>query len=169
MSEYRTIVADPPWNERGGGECKRGADRHYDLLKTGEIPEVMTSADCWNPADDCHLYLWATNNYLEDALWVVDELGFEYITCLTWAKPSFGLGYYFRGQTEQLLFCRFEETQQTEGTHSTLIEAPKGEDSEKPEKVYDMIEEASGGPRLEMFAREEREGWDVWGNEVESD
>ena len=75
---YRCIVADPPWNERGGGKIKRGADRHYPLMKTPDIA-CMLLAPAWRPAESCHLWLWVTDNFLPDGLLVMDALGFRYV------------------------------------------------------------------------------------------
>jgi N6-adenosine-specific RNA methylase IME4 len=98
---------------------------------------------------------------------VVQALGFHYKTLLTWVKDRFGLGQYFRGQTEHLIFA-------TRGPHlpakiknrTTLISARRGRHSAKPEAAYDLIEAVSHGPYLEMFARTQRPGWDCWGEEV---
>ena len=78
MKKYKTIYVDPPWNEAGGGEIKRGADRHYSLMTTKEIMNLPVQ----NLIDDkgCHLYLWTTNNFLPDALKVMDFWGFTYKT-----------------------------------------------------------------------------------------
>lgn len=167
---FRTIAIDPPWFERGGGQIKRGADRHYPIVKTGELPGLIQSCQWFNPAPDCHLYLWATNNHLPDALWLVEELGFAYVTLRTWAKTRIGLGQYYRGQTEHLIFARSKVTQPAlVRTVSTLVGGKpiaRGRHSAKPVEAYQEIERVSNGPRLEMFAREPREGWFVWGNEV---
>ena len=132
-SEYSCISADPPWNESGGGRIKRGAQRHYSLMKKEEIAEVMQGAPCWRLSESCHLWLWVTNNFLKDGLWVMEELGFRYVTLRTWVKMErfyvddagccwttmsaarpfaemvyaqqrHGLGQYLWGDTEQLLF-----------------------------------------------------------------
>ena len=169
---YQTIVIDPPWKERGGGKIKRGADRHYPLLKTKDIPGVIYRSGVLNPAEQCHLYPWATNNFLPDALWVMECLGFDFKTIVTWAKKGdrrkFGLGQYFCGMTEHVLFGSRGKAMvpPTKDRGVTLIEAPRGEHSQKPSAMYDMIERVSPGPRLEIFAWKERPGWDVWGNEV---
>ncbi len=90
MTRYQTIVIDPPWNESGGGKIKRGADRHYSLLKTPAIPGVIKNSGVFTPAENCHLYLWVTNNFLKDGLWVMEQLGFRYVPMITWAKDKSG-------------------------------------------------------------------------------
>lgn len=171
ISQFGTIYADPPWLERGGGKIKRGADRHYPLMKTREIAALPVSSLAFL---DAHLYLWATNNFLPDALEVMRAWGFRYVTCITWAKDKIGLGQYYRGQTEQCLFgvrgnpgyqYNFDG-KRCQGT--TLITAPRGRHSRKPKEMRAMIERVSAGPYLELFAREQAPGWSVWGNEVES-
>ena len=100
--KFKTIYADPPWAEQGGGKTKRGADRHYNLMKTKDIVALPVSdlAD-----DNAHLYLWVTNNFLEDGLKVMKAWGFKYITNIVWIKQGpVGLGQYFRGAHELLLF-----------------------------------------------------------------
>lgn len=171
MKQYATILADPPWLERGGGKIKRGADRHYPLMHTKDIC-ILSVGSLALP--DAHLYLWVTNNFLPDGLEVMKAWGFRYITCITWAKDKIGLGQYFRGQTEQCLFgvrgnpgYKLNESGgRCQGT--TLITAPRGEHSAKPTALRAMIERVSRRPYLELFAREQVAGWDVWGNEVSS-
>lgn len=160
---YRCIAADPPWQEKGGS---RGADKHYPLLPTPEILRVMMQAPVWRPARNAHLWMWATANFLEDAMWLIKALGFRYVTGGVWVKPSIGIGQYLRLRQEHLLLgVRGRQHTKDHGVDS-VIEAPRGRHSEKPEEAYCRIERVSPGPRLEMFARETRPGWDVWGNEV---
>lgn len=163
---YRTIVVDPPWPERGGGG--RGADVHYDLLPVTRMAEVISGADLWRPSlDGCHLYLWATNTHLPAAINLVADLGFRYVTCLTWAKQTIGLGQYFRGQTEHVLFAVLGSLPiEPAARLSTLISARRSAHSAKPDRFYEIVEQVSPGPRLEMFARRRRVGWDVWGFEA---
>jgi len=172
---FRTIVADPPWLERGGGKIKRGADRHYPLLHSRDIPRVMQSAPVWRIADDAHLYLWATNNFLPDALEVVRLLGFRYVTNIVWVKDRAGLGQYFRGQHELLLFAVRGSgmAARTEARDVTTVVdepsvygAPRGEHSAKPHLFHEMVERRSLGPYLEIFARSNRAGWTSWGNDA---
>lgn len=157
--KYKTIYADPPWNETGGGAVyKRGADRHYELMKTKDI--ILLGAKLQEYIDDegCHLYLWTTNTHLPDALQVMNQWGFEYKTMITWCKDRFGLGQYFRGQTEHCLFgvrgnvpYKVSEGKRQQGV--TMFNAHRTEHSKKPEEMRAMIEKVSVGPRLELFAR----------------
>lgn len=171
MQKYKTIYADPPWMERGGGKIKRGADRHYPLMKTKDIM-ALPVRELIHP-DGCHLYLWTTNNFLPDAFKVIETWGFEYVTMITWIKDKQGLGQYYRGLTEHCIFATThnrlpykldESGKRQQGV--TGFYAPRTEHSHKPEEMRRMIERVSYGPRLEMFARMQHPGWDVWGNEV---
>lgn len=168
--KYQTILADPPYNEVGGGRIKRGAQRHYPLMKTKDIIEFMKQVPV---ADNAHLYLWVTNNFLEDGLEVMKSMNFRYVTNLAWVKDRFGLGQYFRGQHELLLFGVKGKVPYkrdvVNGKRSCIptvhIEA-RQEHSRKPAYYYDVIEKTSYGPYVEVFARNTRSGWDSIGNEV---
>lgn len=170
---YACIAIDPPWNERGGGKCKRGADRHYPLLKTPEIIAVVLQSPAWRPADNAHLWLWVTNNFLRDGLLLMESLGFRYVTNLAWLKQTdlgivqIGLGRYLRGSHELCLFG-VRGRLAAESAAGSAVLARRGRHSRKPDEAYQTIERVSPGPRLEMFARDRRPGWDVWGNEVPS-
>lgn len=172
LVQYRATMIDPPWPERGGGRSKRGADRHYPLIAVRDMPAVILGSGAWNPADDAHIYLWVTNTHLLDGGDLMRALGFTYKTQVTWAKPSYGIGQYFRGQTEHMLFGTRGRGASTDvKTESRnlpgLIHAPKGRHSEKPREAHELIEARSKGPRLEMFARgPSRAGWSTWGNET---
>lgn len=169
-NKYKVIYADPPWNESGGGKIKRGADRHYPLMKTSDIIKLPVN-NLIDP-EGCHLYLWTTNNFLPDALKVISGWGFEYITMITWMKDRQGLGQYFRGITEHCLFAATkkrlpykltEEGKRCQGI--TGFQEAKTEHSCKPNKMREMIERVSYTPKIELFARETYEGWDSWGND----
>jgi N6-adenosine-specific RNA methylase IME4 len=167
---FRTIVADPPWNERGGGKIKRGADKHYPLMKTRDIIPLMQTVLFKHQPDPqgSHLYLWVTSNFLRDGLEVMDALGFRYVTTRVWAKDRFGLGYYYRGQTELCLFGVMGKLPPLCKTESTLIGkglVKRGRHSAKPQVFFDEVERVSPGPRLEIFARAPRPNWTVFGNE----
>lgn len=182
---YRSILADPPWLERGGGVIRRGANRHYQLMKTADIAALPVAA--WASADS-HLYLWVTNAFLPDGLIVMKAWGFRYVTKIDWFKGDIdddadvaamrdsdlqmGIGQYFRGVTESCLFGvrgQIPYRMRPDGKRAqgrTGFHAPRDEHSAKPEQLRRMVELVSPGPYLEMFARRSASGWDVWGNEV---
>ena len=170
--KYKTIYADPPWNESGGGRIKRGADKHYDLMKTKDIVNMKDYIN-YISGDACHLYLWVTNNFLEDGLLVMKEWGFKYITTITWVKDRIGLGQYYSGITEHCLFGRkgmppYRKLDGKRQQGTTLIQEPKTEHSKKPIKMYEYIEKVSHPPFIELFARNTREHWESQGYEVDN-
>lgn len=171
MSKIRTVIADPPWNEQGGGKIKRGADKHYPLMKTPDIIKLMTAWYAkYEHEDDQHIYLWVSNNFLVDGLSVMEALGFRYITNVVWVKDSMGLGQYFRGQHEICLFGvrgRGFEPRTALRNIPSIFKAKKREHSRKPEEFYQLVEARSHGPYLEMFARASRgDLWTAEGNET---
>ena len=169
--KYACIAIDPPWNERGGGKVKRGADRHYPLMKTPDIIRCILTAPCWHPGDDAHLWLWVTDNHLPDGLQVMSALGFRFIRTMPWVnqkngKLQIGLGQYMRGSHELCLLGVRGKTMKPAKAPPSVVIAERTKHSQKPVEAFAAIEQVSPGPRLEMFAREPRGGWDVWGNEV---
>lgn len=170
MTLFKTIVADPPWHETGGGKICRGAQKHYSVVKDAEIFDVIKNTPCWMPAADCHLWLWVTNNRLPLGLDIMARLGFRYVTNLCWVKTGgFGIGQYLRGQHELCLFgVRGGTMMPPVRNVPSVVTAPRGEHSAKPDAAFAAIERVSPQPRLEMFARRERAGWTVFGNEVET-
>ncbi|KDA44516.1 MT-A70 family methyltransferase [Frankia sp. BMG5.23] len=161
---YATILADPPWDvEQKGG---RGAVRHYPLMPLGAIqalhvPQLVQ--------DDAHCWLWVTNATVHAGRDVLAAWGFTYRSILTWIKPKLGLGNYLRNQTEHLLLGTRGRAPIRFRAQGSWFYAPVQEHSHKPEEQYAIIERCSPGPYLELFARRKRAGWQVWGNEVDSD
>lgn len=130
------------------------------LNEIGAMP-VADSA-----AANAHLYLWVTNSFLGEGLDVMKQWGFTYKTHLVWTKPQLGLGNYFRNSHEVLFFGVRGRLPTKVNNLMTWIPWPRERHSKKPAVFYNVIEEASPGPYLELFARERRPGWDAWGNEV---
>ena len=177
--KYRTIVADPPWEYNATkGLPTRGykpstAEAHYPTMKNAEIAAIPVVEMV---ADDAHCYLWVTNPRLYgerhnreiQPIDILEAWGFRYVTLLTWHKlGSPGIGFHFRGNTEHVLFgVRGSVTIPTHLRLPTLFAARKTTHSEKPDRFYEIVERVSPEPRLEMFARRRRVGWDVWGNEA---
>jgi len=164
---YRCAVIDPPWNETGGGRIKRGADRHYQLLKTPAIIALLREEIAPQLHPDCHLWLWVTNNYLRDGFRVIDELGFTYKTNMVWVKNRIGLGQYLRGQHELCLFSvRGQAMMPPVRNVPSVLTCAKGKHSEKPAESYERIRRVSPPPYLEVFTREQHAGFHAWGDEV---
>ena len=157
--KYRTIVIDPPWDHEGMSIAARGRPE-YAVMSLAELEAlpVATWAD-----DECHLYLWTTNNFILRAGDLVAAWGFDFKTVLTWVKPRFGLGSYFRSSTEHCLFAVKGQVPTRARNIPTHFEAPLGKHSEKPDALYDIAERSSYAPRLDAFARKQRDGWTAWG------
>jgi len=165
--KFSTIMIDPPWDWGDEGDVDQfgRAKPTYQTMSMTELLELPAG----NFADvDCHLYLWITNRSLPKGFQLIERWGFRYITCLTWCKPSIGMGNYFRGSSEHILFAVKGSQGLKRHDMGTWFQAPRGKDghSSKPQEIYDIIESCSPGPYLEVFARAEREGWFSWGAEV---
>lgn len=173
---YGTILADPPWqfrNRTGKMAPEHKRLSRYSTIKLKEIKEIPISVVA---AENSHLYLWVPNALLKEGLEVMEAWGFEYKTNLIWHKirkdggpDGRGVGFYFRNTTEIILFgIRGKLRTLNPGrTQVNIIRSRKREHSRKPDELYDIIEQCSPGPFLELFARGKRENWDQWGNEVE--
>jgi N6-adenosine-specific RNA methylase IME4 len=162
---YQTIVADPPWDIGDDDAYGRGGPT-YALMTVGEIAALPVGDLA---AAHSYLYLWVTNRSLRDGFDVLAAWGFRSCGCLTWVKDTFGMGYYFRGQTEHVLFGVRGSLDLLRQDVPTCFFAPRtSKASEKPEVFYQVVETTSPGPWLELFARQPRNGWVSWGAEVAS-
>lgn len=160
---FQTIVIDPPWDWGDEGDVNQfgRAKPDYHTMPIEDIEQLPVGriAD-----ENCHLYLWVTNRSLPKAFRLIEAWGFRYITCLTWVKPSFGMGNYFRGSTEQVLFCVKGSQLLKRKDVGTHFEAPRGDrHSAKPDEFYKLVESCSYAPFIDIFGRKGREGWAVWG------
>lgn len=164
---FSVVYADPPWEYANSGLAGAAAD-HYppvptDLLCELPVPERL--------AENAVLFLWTTNPLLEDGLRVMACWGFDYKTNFAWDKgrECYGkLGFYNYGQHELLLVGVRGSCLPAEGSLvPSLLKTAKREHSRKPDEVYGIIEAMyPHGARVELFARQTREGWTAWGNEV---
>ncbi|MFA5407086.1 MAG: MT-A70 family methyltransferase [Candidatus Nanoarchaeia archaeon] len=162
--KYKTILADPPW--KYGKGFGYGAGEYYSLMTLEEIKKLNVNhlAD-----ENAHLYLWCPNSLIPQALEVMKCWGFNFKTVITWVKHRSIFGYYFKGQSEQLLFGVKGKLPPTDRCQVTIINGKVSIHSRKPEEQYPIIEKVSPPPRIELFARNKRKDWDSWGNEIESD
>lgn len=157
---YRTLVIDAPWDHEGFSLAGRGMPE-YAVMSQDELLELAVAE--W-AEENAHLYLWTTNNFLGKAYELMAAWGFQYKTLLTWVKPRIGLGSYFRSSTEHVLFGVRGEMMTRARDIPTHFEAATGKHSEKPDTFYELVERASYPPYLDVFARRERDGWEVCGN-----
>ncbi len=160
---FNVIYADPPWQY---DLQKRGSTLgHYESLSVDEICLKFKPKS----AEDSILFLWATNPKLPEALQVMQSWGFTYKTNLVWVKDKIGTGYYLRGQHE-LLLVGVKGAIGVPEEHTrppSVLNSPRKDHSQKPPEVYELIETMYPNRKyLELFARNSREGWESWGNEV---
>ena len=175
MKKYSVILADPPWAFRAWSNkgMGRSAEQHYPTMRLEDI-KALPVADL--AAEDCVLFLWATFPMLKEALEVAEAWGFAYKTvAFTWVKENrkspglfWGLGYWTRANAEVcLLATRGSPKRQSAAVHQVIL-SPVERHSKKPDEVQERIVTLMGDvSRVELFARQETPGWDVWGNEVE--
>lgn len=173
LMKYRTILADPPWPLALAGQRTRAKERSKP--EALPYPTMTLAAIAALPVgdlaeDDCHLWLWTTNQHLPDGFDVMRAWGFKYLAPVHWIKPS-GQGNWFIHRTQTLLFgyrsrCVFPLARYRP---NILTTGDPVRHSEKPEAAFTLIESISAPARLEMFARKRRPDWHAWGNEVESD
>lgn len=182
--KYGTLVIDPPWRYRKDGQDRRGkrnpgggslrwAEQQYRTMPITEIRDLPIGEMA---NKDAHLYLWTTSPRMFGERGdlsispadLMDAWGFEYVSTLVWMKSGpMGMGNYFRIDTEFVLFgvrghCPIPPTMR----RSNVFTAPKGAHSAKPDVFYRIVETVSPAPRVDVFARKRREGWDAWGDEV---
>jgi N6-adenosine-specific RNA methylase IME4 len=176
-ARYRTIVADPPWTQPSGGPGRgqgrwRNHDRRpselpYATLTRSQIAALPVSDLA---APDAHLYLWTTNHFIEDAYGIARGWGFRPSVLLAWVKTprGLGLGGTFIQTTEYVLFARRGRLTAKRRIETTWFHwtRPHNNHSAKPEAFLDLVEQVSPAPRLEMFSRRARLGWDTWGDEA---
>lgn len=174
--QFGTILADPPW--RFMNRTGKMAPEHRRLLRyqTMTNEEIMDLPVAELALPKSHLYLWVPNALVLEGLEVMRRWGFTYKTNIVWYKvrkdggpDGRGVGFYFRNVTELILFgTRGNFRTLPPGRRQTnIIVSQKRRHSHKPDEQYDIIENCSPGPFLELFARHPRPGWHVWGNEVE--
>jgi N6-adenosine-specific RNA methylase IME4 len=179
MKKYKTIVADPPWkySNWGAGSEKSAFNQKHNKKKipipynTMSVDEIKSLNVASLTDDNCELYLWTTQKYLPDAFGVLKAWGFKYCQTLTWCKTPMGTGQggVFCPTTEFLILGRKGKMPKVKRIETTWWNIKRtNKHSKKPEFFQDLIETVSDSPKLEMFARRERNGWDVWGNEVEN-
>ena len=169
-STYKCILADPPWPISMAGQRKRIKEgKKPDALpyKTMSIDDICSLSVSDISDGDCHLWLWTTNQSLEDGFRVMREWGFKYLAPIHAIKPT-GMGNWFVHRTQTILFgykekCKFPLSRYQ--PNIIRLGNPR-KHSEKADITYRYIEAISPGPRIELFARRKIDGWDCWGDEI---
>jgi N6-adenosine-specific RNA methylase IME4 len=160
--QFDVIYADPPWKYEFCLEAD--PQEHYGTMATKDVCSLEVPT-----AQNAILFLWATNPKLEDALTVVKAWGFKYTTNLVWTKQTKGPGYYSMAQHELLLICKRGDIPPPEAQNrpTSVIQADREKHSKKPDLFYEIIEKMYPNRKyLELFARNKRDNWVSWGNEL---
>lgn len=171
--KYNIIYADPPWSYKDKAlSGNRGACCKYNVMKIEDICKLPINKITNN---DCILFMWVTMPKLNECFEVIKKWEFDYKTCaFTWIKENkksdtlfWGMGRWTRANAELCLIAtKGKPKRQSAKVHSVVISKIR-EHSRKPDEVRDKIVELCGNlPRIELFARQQVEGWDCWGNEV---
>ena len=176
--KYQIIYADPPWqyrDKRTGGSFVSGASQKYNVESIEDLCALPVNDIA---ADNCLLAMWHVPPMPQEALDLVKAWGFTLKTMkgFTWHKLTknglshFGMGHYTRANTEDCLFAIKGRPNIASHSVRQFIEERIGRHSEKPDEARKRLVQLCGDvPRVELFAREKFNGWDSWGNEVESD
>lgn len=164
--KYQVVYADPPWRYSFSVDSKDKIENHYPAMDIKDICKLDVSSIA---EKDSVLYLWATAPKLIEALDVMKAWGFKYKTHCIWDKTWIGMGYWFRGQHELLMVGtsgKFSPPIPTKRVSSVYSEK-KTKHSKKPLYFKELIDKSFPyTSKIELFARQETEGWDTWGNEV---
>lgn len=164
LTEFPVLYVDPPWRYEYAETNSRKIENHYPTMTGEELAQLEIPA-----AKDAVLFMWATSPKLAEALDLMAAWGFEYRTCAVWVKSSIGMGYYFRQRHELLLVGKRGNLPAPDDKHrpDSVQEFPRAEHSAKPSEFRRLISFMySGYPKVELFARENVDGWASWGNQA---
>ncbi|MHC5763219.1 MT-A70 family methyltransferase [Nostoc sp.] len=177
QGHYQCIVIDPPWFYRLRSKDKTHRNRiPYQPMRTEEILALPIPELC--NRNGCILWLWYTNNHMVEAAQCLQTWGFELKTILTWEKVTkdgtkthLGVGHWLRNSTEHCALAVRGNVKAFAGrtltNQSSILHSPRREHSRKPENFYQLVDKLCPDiTKLEMFARESRDGWDCWGDEA---
>jgi N6-adenosine-specific RNA methylase IME4/ParB-like chromosome segregation protein Spo0J len=165
---YPVIYADVPWQHDEGttDPSRHIGSNHYPVMPQADICVLPVSELA---TESAVLFLWTTSPHLKKAFEVIEAWGFQYQSSMVWLKDSIGMGYWVRNRHELLLIASRGNMPHPapSARPDSVIEAPRREHSRKPDEAYELIERMYPElPRIELFARQARPGWDAWGNEV---
>ncbi len=171
--KYQIIYADPPWKYENFSDSSHGAvASQYPTMSMDELFALQIQELA---SDDCVLFMWATFPKLKESLLLMEKWGFEYRTvAFTWVKLNksgigffSGIGFHTASNVEIVLLGKRGSLQRKDKSVKQVITSRLRKHSQKPLETYSRIEKLYGDvPRIELFSRHRREGWDCWGNEV---
>lgn len=165
---YPIIYADPPWQYDFSPSNDRSVENHYPTMP---IEDILAMGVAALATPDAMLFLWAPPSFIKKGLMVLEAWGFELASSMVWDKDKIGTGIYFRQQHEYLLLGKRGQpiTPRPGSQPRSVLRAARGEHSEKPVEAYEIIEQMYPGlPKLELFSRSPRQGFDAWGNQSEA-
>lgn len=176
MRKYSVIYADPPWSYKDKALAgKRGAACKYKTMEGEALRQLPINQIT---EKDCVLFIWVTMPKLNEVFPLIESWGFEYKTvAFTWVKRNkkssswfWGMGRWTRANAEVCLLATKGNPKRISAAVHSVVDEPIGIHSQKPNEVRTRIVQLMGDlSRIELFAREKTDGWDVWGNEVQSD
>jgi len=178
MKKYSIIYADPPWqfnNKKTGGSMKSGADAHYSTMSIEDIKKFPINEIA---EDDCVLIMWWVGSQPQEAIDLVKAWGFtiKNMNGFVWVKLTkkllafFGMGFWTRAGSESAIIATRGKPKPLSHSVRAVRREVAGKHSEKPNIFReDVIELCGDLPRIELFARKKVEGWDSWGDEIDSD
>jgi len=159
--QYGVIVIDPPWQyEKRNSDITHRGRCPYPTMTIEELCKMNLPME-----DDCIVWLWTTNAFMHESFHVLDAWGLIPKTILTWVKDRMGLGDWLRGKTEHCILATKGKPIVNLTNQTTVLNAPVREHSRKPDEFYELVRNLCPGRKLEVFARETREGFDVYGAE----
>jgi N6-adenosine-specific RNA methylase IME4 len=165
LGPFPVLYADPPWQYEGSVSSVRRVENQYPTMTLPEIKALDVPA-----SDDAVLFLWVTSPKLTEGLEVMASWGFTYRTSMVWVKDRIGMGFYARQRHEFLLIGRRGDLPAPLESRrpDSVVEAPRGEHSTKPDVFYELIERMYPFPGkwCELFQRRPREGWTGWGQQA---
>ena len=169
--KYRIFYADPPWKYN---EVQHANEGNFHMKPLGiHYPSLSITELCDLPIKDLSeenavLFLWVTSPLLEECFPLIKAWGFKYKTSMVWDKVKHNVGNYVSVRHELLLICtKGSCTPDIKKLDDSVYSEERTEHSKKPEYFRNFIDKIyPKGNRIELFAREQWEGWDVWGNEV---
>ncbi len=174
--KFATILADPPWRFTNGTGKMAPEHRRLSRYSTMTLEDIFELPVPRLVQPTAHLYLWVPNALVANGLEVMNRWGFTYKTNIVWYKirkdggpDRRGVGFYFRNVTELVLFGTRGPNARTlkpGRTMPNLLSTRKREHSRKPDEFYNIVEQCSPGPFLELFARHPRMGWSQWGDKL---